>query len=131
MKTITIVINKGGVGKTTSAQNIAVGLAKAGAKVLVIDLDSQASISRCFAISHDVKVNVCHFMANTAKFEQIVQHHSILDIIAGTEELLDQEDEIRASAFFPNNLKIALDSIKHLYDYMNEPISINMKKYFY
>jgi len=53
MKIISIVNNKGGVGKTTSAQSIAAGLSKfANARVLVIDLDAQASLTKSFGIHH-------------------------------------------------------------------------------
>ena len=50
MKTISLLNLKGGVGKTTSAVNIAKGLANKGRKVLLIDTDMQAhatSVFRC------------------------------------------------------------------------------------
>lgn len=49
MRSIAFYNNKGGVGKTTAAINIAYQLASDGKKVLVVDLDGQANISRFFA----------------------------------------------------------------------------------
>ena len=45
MKTITIANEKGGVGKTTTAQQLSIGLAKKGLKVRVVDLDAQRNLS--------------------------------------------------------------------------------------
>jgi len=50
MKTISIINNKGGVGKTTIVQNLGVSLAKKGYKVGLIDFDPQANLSSVFNI---------------------------------------------------------------------------------
>jgi chromosome partitioning protein len=48
MKVVAVANNKGGVGKTTVTANLAAGLADRGKRVLVIDLDPQASLTKSF-----------------------------------------------------------------------------------
>ena len=49
--TIAISNHKGGVGKTTSTVNIGAGLAMAGKKVLLIDMDPQANMTQSYGIT--------------------------------------------------------------------------------
>ena len=61
MKTITLLNEKGGVGKTTLATHLAAGLALKGSRVIMIDTDPQANATSAFALPkqpefHDLMV---------------------------------------------------------------------------
>ena len=55
-KIITLVCNKGGVGRSTTAQNVGWRLAELGYKILVVDLDSQANTSITLALDYEGQV---------------------------------------------------------------------------
>ncbi|SEI97564.1 chromosome partitioning protein [Dyadobacter sp. SG02] len=120
MKIISIVNNKGGVGKTTSAQSIAAGLSKfANARVLVIDLDAQASLTKSFGIHHaGLKKDSGSFITGEYEFDEIVKRVGDIDVLPGSAEMIHREDTIKSAPVFPFNLKIALEKVKDRYDFV-------------
>ena len=54
MRKIAVSLSKGGVGKTTTAVNLAAGLALNGRRVLVVDLDTQGQVARSFGVKSDI-----------------------------------------------------------------------------
>lgn len=46
-KVIAVTNQKGGVGKTTTTENVAIGLARNGCNVLIVDFDPQGDLTSC------------------------------------------------------------------------------------
>ena len=79
LRTIPVINNKGGVGKTTTAVNLAASLAGAGARVLVIDLDPQGNASTALGVDHHEGV--------TGSYEVLLGGVSLADVITPSAEL--------------------------------------------
>ncbi len=120
MKVIALINNKGGVGKTTSTQNIGAGLAKfANARVLLIDLDSQANLTKCYGINPDILSKTSgSFIAGESTFAETVMKTEFVHLLPANKNLTTKEDTIKANGTFPFVLKIQLEKIKDQYDFV-------------
>lgn len=121
MKVITIFNNKGGVGKTTSAQNIGAALALfADQKTLIIDLDQQANLTMGFGIKIKNKhTNAASFiLGETDILETRVKYKNTdIDILPASHELRKQEKRIETEGY-PTNFRKKLDQVSNQYDYV-------------
>lgn len=73
MRTIALINQKGGVGKTTSALNIGAGLIKLGQHVLLIDLDPQAHLTYSLGIqAHTLKETIYELLKGETQAQDII-----------------------------------------------------------
>jgi len=76
-RVITVANQKGGVGKTTSAVNIAAAMAMHGLRVLVIDLDPQGNASTALGVDHSV--------GTPSMYDVLLGEGKIADVVASVE----------------------------------------------
>jgi chromosome partitioning protein len=104
---IAIANHKGGVGKSTTAVSVAVGLARTGRRVLIVDCDAQANATTLMLPGEDVKYDLHDLIVDDVKLDQVIVATRVagLDMIPSTLQtaLLDRklismyrsEDQIR------------------------------------
>ena len=79
---ITIANQKGGVGKTTTAVNLAAFLASANKNVLIIDYDPQANATTSFGIRRNkIEFDMYHVLTGSKKLSQIILKTDIPNLV--------------------------------------------------
>lgn len=116
MKTIAWLNQKGGVSKTTSAISTSFGLAKLGKKILLIDLDPQASLSVSLGIESP-EYSVYDFIKQDVALDGVAVKKGKVTVIPSSIALSAFENEFRNASAKEFILKKALQSIKG-FDYI-------------
>ena len=125
-KVLALCSQKGGVGKTTSCVNLAVGLAREGKRVLVVDNDPQGSMTASLGYHNPDELNVTLAtilmkIVNEETFDDslgILRHEEGIDLLPANIELAGMEVSLVNFMSRELVLRQYIDQVKNLYDYV-------------
>ena len=115
-KTIAIVNQKGGTGKTTTTVNLGCALAKNGKKVLLVDLDAQGNLSYSLGIL-EIEKSIGQVIMGEVELQEILLSREGLDIAPAEIDLADVEINIAGELARESILKKILANTTG-YDYI-------------
>ena len=125
-KIISVINQKGGVGKTTTVINLAAGLSMKGKKILIIDLDPQGNATTGLGLSNTASsdTTIYSVLNGNKRISEVIQNTSFenLNLITSNVDLSGLEVETagdsRRAFKLKDELTLILNDSKALYDYI-------------
>lgn len=125
-KVIAVTNQKGGVGKTTTTENVAIGLARNGYNVLIVDFDPQGDLTSCLgwknndSLEHSVSSMLDDYINdNDINYESLILHHEEhVDLIPANIELADFEMRLVSVINREQTLSNCIEPLRNQYDYI-------------
>lgn len=119
MSVISLINNKGGVGKTTTAVHLASGLRRLGQRVLLIDLDAQASASLSLGCEREnLEPSIAAMLYRDIDPKEVIREApgADIDLITGSERLQSADVRLAGELGREKILADVLEGIKPRYD---------------
>jgi chromosome partitioning protein len=120
-RVIAVVNQKGGVGKTTTAMNLAAFLSELGKFVLLVDMDPQGNAGSGFGLAKDdLSHGVYEVLSGTKRLHDVVRNtaHEGLRVVPATANLAGANVELVDVERREYRLADILEEAKHAYDYI-------------
>src|SRR5688500_12047204 len=118
---LALINNKGGVAKTTTAINLAAGLARRDRRVLLVDLDSQGSASLSLGVPRAALApSSAEVLLDGLPVRQAIRPTAVagLDLLTGTMALANADLRLADAAARERRLEVALGPVRQMYSFI-------------